>query len=151
MPYQRFNSSKRKSTYTGPTRAAVNRSSMRGWVDVHSPYDPTYVKELKDSIQASHRKWDPGQSVWHVNELFLDILVRLLKKHFDEVTTDLLNDENSVVPDNMFVPVFEALRQLPNGSMDKIYKSLANALHPDHGGNTELMVKLNNAYDDVRQ
>jgi len=149
MPYQRFNSYK-KTEYKGPTKAAIVRSSLgQGWVDVVSPYDRDYVEELKSSIQPSHRKWDPQSQVWHVNELYLEELVALLKKHFDEVTTNLLSEEP--VPSNLFRPVFEALKDLPNGNLDKVYKQLAVAVHPDHGGSDELMKKLNEAYQETRK
>jgi len=141
---------KTQSTYTGPTRAAINRSDKKGWVDLHTPYDKNFVQELKDRIQPSHRQWNPGQGVWHVNELFLDVAVELTRKFFNEVTTDLLQEEPKAVG-NMFVPVLQALAGLPNDGMDKVYKTLAMALHPDVGGSNELMTKLNQAYQEIRK
>ena len=144
MTYQRY---KKKTEYTGPTRASINRSTMQGWVDVISPFNSRYIEDLKTVIQPSHRKWDPDQRVWHVNEIFLEELVGLLKMHFDEVVTDLTEPPT----DNMFVPLFAALQGMPDGTMDKVYRTLSQALHPDHGGSTELMSKLNNAYDEVKK
>lgn len=149
MPYQRFTGTK-KSTYSGPTRAAINRSTMAGWVDLHTPFDKKFVDELKNQIQPSHRKWDPGQGVWHVNELFLDVVVELTKRYFDEVTTDLLQQPSIAVPENMFMPVLQALKSMPDGALDKVYRTLATALHPDHGGSNELMTKLNQAYQQIK-
>ena len=139
-----------KVEYKGPSKAAINRSKMKGWVDVVSPYDPDYIEDLKTVIQPSHRIWDKDQRVWHVNEMFLEELVGLLQMHFDEVTTDLVEPAEPATS-NMFKPVFEALKGMPDGAIDKVYKSLAFALHPDHGGSNELMTKLNGAYQEAKK
>ena len=146
MPYERFHQTKE---HKGPTRAAVNRSNMPGWVDLTTPYNEDFVRDLKDSIQSSHRKWEPIGKVWQVNQIYLDKVVPLLKKYFDEVTTDLLQEEP--VSSNLFRPVFDVLKGLPNGNLDRIYRSLAMACHPDQGGSEELMTKLNSAYDEVKK
>ena len=83
--------------------------------------------------------------------MFLDVVVELTKKFYDEVTTDLLQEATIAEPVNLFMPVFSALKTLPNGNMDKIYRSLAGALHPDVGGTNELMTKLNQAYEEAKQ
>lgn len=145
-----------KIAFKGPTKAAICKSKMDGWVDVHSPYNKEYVETLKTVIQPSHRKWDAEQSVWHVNQIYLEELVGILKMYFDEVTTDLVDDPNSSasassVPDNMFLPVLEALKGLSDGTMEKVFRSLAFAVHPDAGGSTELMTKLNEAHEQVRK
>jgi intergrase/recombinase len=144
QPKQSYTPKHSSKPYTGPTRASINKSYMKGWVDVVSPYKKDYVEDLKTVIQPSHRKWDPVKLVWHVNEMFLEELVGLLKMHFDEVITDLAEEEKTV--DNIFKPVFEALKN-DKDSCDKVYRALAFALHPDHGGTTEQMTKLNQAHD----
>ena len=136
-----------KIPFAGPTRAAINRSDTKGWVDVVSPYNADYIEDLKTVIQPSHRKWDPNQKVWRVSEIYLEELVGLLKMHFDEVTTNLTEPEQPAV-DNIFKPVFSALK---GDDMDKVYRALAFALHPDRGGSAEQMSKLNQAYQEVKK
>lgn len=145
MTYRRGQS----KPYSGPTKAAINRSKMTGWVDVVTPYLPDFVDELKSSIQPSHRQWDPAHKVWHVNELFLNELIPMLKRYFDEVTTDLLDSEET--SDNAFKAIFDILKKMPNGNIDKIYQQLAFALHPDRGGSNEQMRLLNEAYEKVKK
>ena len=146
MPYQKFHTAKK---HEGPTRASINKSAMAGWVELVTPFNELFVAELKSSIQPPHRKWDPEAKVWHVNEIYLDKVVPMLKKYFDEVITDLLQKEP--VSSNLFNPIFDVLKTMPNGIMVKIYRSLAFALHPDKGGNNELMAKLNEAYEDAQR
>jgi len=93
--------------------------------------------------------WNPDARFWEVQEMHLEKLITLLEKHFDEIETDLLSEE--AVPDNLFKPVFEALKQLPNGQMDKVYRSLSMACHPDVGGSDLLMKQLNEAYQGVKK
>jgi len=146
MPYQKFHTAKK---HEGPTRASINKSAMTGWVELVTPFNELFVAELKSSIQPPHRKWEPIGKVWQVNDIYLDKVVPMLKKYFDEVTTDLLQKEP--VPSNLFKPLFAILGELPNGTIDKVYRSLAFALHPDKGGNNELMAKLNEAYEDAQK
>ena len=139
---------RRKQTqYTGPTKAQILRSDRPGWVNVVTPWSQKFVDDIKTSIQPSHRKWNPDAKFWEVQEMHMELLITILQKHFDEVETDLKTDTQ--VPDNLFKPVFEALKQLPNGQLNKVYLSLAKACHPDAGGNNELMSKVNQAYQEV--
>ncbi len=137
----------RKVEYKGPSKAAINKSKMPGWVDVVTPYLAEFVEDLKTVIQPSHRTWDKDNRVWHVNELFLEELVGLLQMHFDEVTTDLVEAAEPAAS-NMFKPVFAELK---GDNLDKVYRALAQALHPDHGGNQEQMKLLNAAYQEAKK
>ena len=145
----RIYSRPRQAVYTGPTKAQILRSSKTGWLRVVTPYSAKFVEELKTWIQPSHRMWNPDARFWEVQEMHLEKLITLLEKHFDEIETDLLSEE--AVPDNLFKPVFEALKQLPNGQMDKVYRSLSMACHPDVGGSDLLMKQLNEAYQGVKK
>jgi len=140
----------RKKTYNakshiGPSRSAINKSQMDGWVDLVTPYNARFVEQLKLLVQPSHRRWDPVLKVWHVNELYLEDVIDLLGHFFDEVTTNLTVYDNNSSSDNVFKDVF---RILPDDCKSKVYKSLAFALHPDKGGSQELMAKLNEAFSD---
>ncbi|MGI9146036.1 MAG: hypothetical protein ACR2IK_05725, partial [Chloroflexota bacterium] len=48
---------------------------------------------------------------------------------------------------NQFAALFE---QLPADRREAAYRALARALHPDVGGDTELMMSLNLAFDRFR-
>jgi hypothetical protein len=67
--------------------------------------------------------------------------------HFDEVVTDLAEEENKV-PENMFAPIFDII---PEQYRDQVYRSMCQAVHPDHGGNVEQMKKLNEAYSNANK
>jgi len=138
---------KKQPEHTGPTRASLTKSaSMPGWLEVTTPYDWRFVDELKGEIQWPHRKWVPELGVWVVHEMFAEELVGMLSRHFDEVVSDLVEDDES--DENVFAKVFRVV----NGQYrDKVYTALAQALHPDHGGTHEQMVMLNEAYERAKE
>jgi len=150
MPYQRFSNRPgiywNYKPYTGPTRASILRGNSSDWIKVISPFDQRYVDELKTMIQPTHRRWDATEKVWHVHTLFLDTVVMLTKKFFDEVTTDLIDSPTD--DGNLFRQVFETI---PKDYIDKVYFALSQACHPDHGGTNEMMSQLNQAYEGAKQ
>lgn len=136
-----------KNEFKGINRAAINKSTISGWFDIVTPYNKRFVEELKNAIPGSQRRWKPEEKVWQIHELYLDKTVELLKRFFDEVTTNIFNNDDEPTIDNLFVPLFDIL---PDDTIDKVYTSLARALHPDVGGNAEQMSKLNQAYQAKR-
>lgn len=143
---------KPRTEYKGVREASILRSTKEGWVLVSTPYDAKLVEDLKSWIEPSGRSWNPETKFWEVKEIHLGTLVTILKKHFgDNVTQNLTTPALGTGPKNMFIPVLEALKQLPNGQMVKVYRALANACHPDVGGTNELMSKLNQAYQEVKK
>jgi len=146
---------KKRTEYKGPKEACILRSSKEGWILVSAPYlpdiTPHMVEDIKSYIDSSSRKWNPDTKYWEVKESCLETLITILKKHFgaDHVTQNLTTEET--VPSNLFKPVFEALKQLPNGQMDKVFRALSMACHPDVGGSNELQKKLNDAYTEVKK
>jgi len=152
MSYAYGQRQKPRTEYLGPREAAILKSAKDGWCNVSMPYDRPCIEDIKSWIETSGRRWNPDTKFWEVKEIHLSTLVTILKKHFgDKVTQNLTTADANVVPENMFVPVFEALKSMPNGGMTKVYRALAMACHPDKGGTNELMSKLNEAYEEAQK
>jgi len=147
MRYQKFY---KKDNFIGVKRASVNRSDSKGWVSLITPYNTEFLEELKMQIPGSMRRWIPDKKIWEVSDLYLDKAVLIMKQFFDEIITDMFDEEPKAV-ENVFQPLFEILKDMPNGSMEKVYRALSMALHPDVGGSAEQMIKLNQAYDMVKK
>jgi hypothetical protein len=128
------------------TRAGILKSTRQGWVRVVTPFDRDFVDDLKVMIPRDHRQWVPEDKHWLVNELFIKELVDIVRMHFDDVETDLGQKETIETTEGLFNQLFKVI---PKDHVDKIYKILAQALHPDHGGSTEQMTELNKAYQEV--
>jgi len=152
MAYQRR--TKPRVEYQGPKEAHILKSAKDGWVNVSAPYypdiTPHMVEDIKTYIDSSSRAWNPTTKFWEIKESSLPTMITILKKYYGDAITQNLTTSNASTPKNLFVPVFEALKALPNGDMDKVYRALAMACHPDKGGTNELMTKLNDAYSTIK-
>lgn len=156
MPFQRFSSYNRRPSYTnrpftppsGPQVARILKSAKEGWYDLSTPYNPGFVSEIKTKLTTSIRSYSPDTRMWSVHESALADAVELLKKYFTEV----VNCVGLSQPSKDLVSVFDELfKMIPKEYQDKVYMALAQAVHPDHGGTTENMTKLNKSYGDNRK
>jgi len=152
MSYQRYQ--KKRVEYQGPKEASILRSSKDGWLNVSAPYfsdiTPKMVADIKTYIDSSSRRWNPDTKFWEIKETCLGTLITILKKYFgDNVTQNLTTEEK--FSSNVFKPLFDILKSMPNDNMDKVYAALAIAIHPDHGGSDEQMKLLNGAYQEAKK
>ena len=118
-----------------------------GFVRLYCPYRRDFVEALKDNIEPRHREpiyeernGKQRFSHWRIVDIYVPDLVKLLEDFFpgQEIESDLVEDEGSWIE--------EMFRVIPDGKVDLVYRALAQALHPDLGGDEELMKKLNTAY-----
>ena len=65
MPYYRQSKSSNVK-FTGPSKAAILKDTVPGWIKVLTPYKADFVDELKSTVQPSHRVWEPVEKVWRV-------------------------------------------------------------------------------------
>ena len=135
-----------KKKYTGPTKAGIYKSDKENWVRVVAPWNQDFLDELKDTFQPSFRRWEPEAKQWLINDIYLEDIILLCKKYFDDVETDLTSDEPT--RENLFAQVFEVI---PKSYQKLVYRALTQAIHPDHGGSNGLMAQLNNAYEDISE
>lgn len=140
-----------KTEYKGPKEAAILKSNKDGWLNVSTPYSRALVEDIKSYIEPSGRIWNPSTKFWEIKEIYLGTLVSILKKHFGDNIIQNLTEEDKPLSSNVFKPVFDVLKTMPNGNMDRVYKALAIAIHPDHGGSNDQMKSLNEAYNDAKK
>ena len=130
----------------GVRRAAVLRSNLDGWVRVVTPYNANFVDALKADISPSHRKWDPANKSWLVNDAYLEELLVILRDHYDEVRTDL--DAKPRYGDSPY-KVMHLMPTAPDVLVKSAYRLLSMSVHPDRGGSDEIQVRLNLAYEEI--
>ncbi len=140
-----------RGDFKGPREAVIGRSSREGWLRVSTPYDEKLVLDLKNYIEPGSRKWDAETKYWEVKDTCLGTLITILKKHFGENVIQTLTQDEKRANANPFVELFMILKKMPNANLDKVYNSLALALHPDRGGSTAQMTALNQAYDEIKK
>jgi hypothetical protein len=120
-------------------RASILRSTEPGFVWLVTPYNKTFVDHLKADIPYPHRKWSDEKKQWLISESFLEELVGIMTQYY-EVDSNLSDPNES---SNLWIDVFRNIR---DEDCDRVFKSLAFALHPDRGGSPDQMKALNEAY-----
>lgn len=117
------------------------------WLRVYTPYSRNFVDYLKLSIAPQDRQPIFHESegkqrfdCWKIRRTYLDDIVKLLNDFWPgtEIVSDL--DEGTDWLDRLFEVV-------PDSKLDLVYRALAQALHPDVGGDEELMKRLNLVYE----
>mgnify|MGYP001609834074 CR=1 FL=1 len=131
--------------------AEIYGSSFEDWLRVYFDYDPDLIEDLKDTIPKRARRWDPEDRCWLILPSQKRALTHLLAEHGHTVKSFERNAPAGGTPrpspSPNFDPIEALLREIPTEMRAKVYRQLAIALHPDNGGDTELMKRLNVIWD----
>ena len=134
---------------TGPQKARILQSAKPKWYDISTPYNADFVQNIKSLIAPSMRSYDPATKMWSCHAGALAEVVDLLKVYYDEVINCVPVEDNK--PQDLLCVFDELFKMIPGEYQDKVYKALVQAVHPDHGGSNDNMVKLNKAYGDNKK
>jgi hypothetical protein len=110
-------------------------------------YDPRAVEIMK-SVPV-HR-WDAAHKLWTTESSW----VHLLAKRFHDKGFPVAIDEELWTPPDpkkLSAPMLALFDALPAHLRGPAYRALSKVLHPDAGGDTELMKQLNQAVEDRRK
>ena len=113
-----------------------------------TPYNQTFVEALKLAIPAPYREWSPEKKAWYIHQEYDETLVDLVESRGGRVS-----DKRPPVATTASIPgpLQEACTLLcvtpdaPISVAEAALKALARRHHPDVGGDTEMMQRLNNA------
>lgn len=112
------------------------------WLE--TPYVPDFVDDLKSSLPKFSRKWDPDLKMWWVATEFVDRARAVLRRHYE------LDGTTTMVTRNSDDSAWEILWLRPGAPFEVLraaYRALAQLHHPDVGGDTRKMQKINSAYE----
>lgn len=120
------------------------------------------VTFLKQAIPHSDRSWDPNTKTWTFIEKYLDGVDKFCKLVYGAQEVAVLNrqavegqSKQSVNPQVMITGIdatlLEFMKLLPYEAAQKAYKAACFVLHPDRGGNMELMSKLNASWQRIEK
>jgi hypothetical protein len=128
--------------------------------------DPTIfrlcVESLKSYIRADRRGYDPQAKYWHIDEgaelsfrKWLDYARSSLHARIEWEGESDYESEPQPPPkswqqQSVYLGPYNTLHLLPSAPPELIkaaYKCLAMKYHPDHGGSTQAMQKINEAYE----
>lgn len=136
----------------GPQKKATRATLWveGGWIMVRTPYNPEFIDELKNEIPREARKWDTEEKIWKVDASYADDLEKLVRKFYGEPTVvqqEVLVTASAPEDD----PYGMLLREAPNDVIKKVYLMIATKVHPDAGGSTESMTRVNQAWDAIKR
>jgi hypothetical protein len=104
-------------------------------------YDAHLIDTLKQAIPGRCRRWDPEQKVWAIGVRWWDTALRVFEMY------GLVEGVQSPAS------AWDALHLKPTAPpevVDVVYRTLAKLHHPDRGGSSAIMTRLNLAYEQVR-
>ena len=126
-----------------------------GGVILTFPFDRWLVDALKAEIPGHARTYDPGMRSWTVVPAYAGIAIRLMYQAFTDVeiidvaagpTFDRGGD-----PREAALIVLHLRPTAPPELVDAAYKCLARLHHPDAGGDTITMQRINSAVEQIRE
>jgi len=131
------------------TTATIIRQAD-GSAILHTPYDAEFVERLKATIPVSLRRWSKTDKTWVVSGSGIAQAVLLAHAFYDRV-----EDIPATPPaPSRFRPLtpHAVLHLLPDAPADLVpvvYRHLAKVNHPDRGGDTREMQRINEAYETI--
>lgn len=131
MPRQDFQSS-RTSVRGRGTVVVRGRSAF-----VSFPYDEILVDLFKHRFPT--RRWIPEQKVWEIPAALAEDCRNWLADQIGSAVVIKDTQDEYAWIDMIF-------KAVTGNNREALYKGLAKAFHPDTGGDTEIMKRINDAY-----
>lgn len=137
-----------------PTIVWQADGSVRLWW----PYHEVLLESFKQEIRSG-RRWDPVLSCWVVTPVMAEAAAHWLRTSFPEHTERREEPRAAPPPPPPPPPRMGAaepwaslhlLPSAPREVVDAAYKALARLHHPDLGGSTAAMQRVNDAYQKLR-
>ena len=113
-----------------------------------TPYDKDFVEALKWAIPVPYREWSPEKKTWHIYQEYDATVIDLVESRGGQAL-----DKRPATVDAAVLPgpLQEACALLcvtaeaPLSVAEAAFKALARRHHPDVGGDTAMMQRLNSA------
>jgi hypothetical protein len=135
-------------------RTAVITHTRTG-CELSCPYDEDFLQDLKDSIPGFARKWDAERKLWAIKIPYVEIAVSVARLFFSATERGKREEgaKQSATPcarphydPQSDHSVLHLLPSAPQELVKAAYRCLALLNHPDRGGDTATMQKINSAF-----
>lgn len=126
---------------------AVTISPTYGGYYLRFPFDEDVIASLRD-LPKHVRRWVPEQKAWFVATAYLDRAEWILERRWPGCLD--VPEFASSAPDPGPYAVLYLLPSAPPEVVKAAYRALSLSLHPDRGGDTAAMQRVNAAYDQIR-
>lgn len=130
------------------SRTATLIRQPDGTAKLFTPYSEAFVERLKATIPVSLRRWDKADKCWVVSGSGITqavILAQVFYDRIDEITEPAPRSAGTPTP----FAILHLLDDAPADLVPVVYRHLAKVNHPDRGGDTREMQRLNEAYETI--
>ncbi len=118
------------------------------------PYSAFVVSELKRAVPAPLRTYDPDSKTWTVAGRYVSAVYHVLAQVFGEVDVEGSRsgaaDRGRPSSDDPWV-ILHLRPTAPPELVSAAHKCLAKLHHPDAGGSTAVMQRINRAVESIRE
>ena len=126
------------------------------WVELVAPYVAQLVTEIKVHIEPRHRKYQPDAKTWLVLRADKALLLRIAQRSCDVLDTSALVSasvrlETAPGPAQAAYAVLDLLPSAGAELVKAAYRIKAKSAHPDLGGTTQAMARINAARDAIEK
>lgn len=119
-----------------------------------SDFDREFIDELKARIPGSKRKFnakkDGHDNSWSIAVTELDTLLEIAEKYY---IISVINDNNpknnvtEIISEEKKIDCYRLMFQsVPLEQMKKMYRFLIKSFHPDRGGDSDILLAINQAW-----
>ncbi len=117
--------------------------------DVTFPYDAFVVAGIKRAVPAPLRTYDPDTKTWTVAGRYVSAVYQVLAQVFGDVDIEgTPPGSESQASDDPWV-ILHLRPTAPPELVTAAHKCLAKLNHPDRGGSTAVMQRINNAVESI--
>jgi hypothetical protein len=136
-----------------------------GAIEIRTPYHAEFVDALKLGIPSFFRSWNPDDKVWIVKSTYADQAIAIARLWFSPVEVfgkprssgnEYRSSHNATPPppprsgsDDPFRTLY-LINTAPPEVITASYRALSRKHHPDLGGDTATMQRINAAYDQLK-
>ncbi len=118
------------------------------------PFDRDVVEGIKNIVPVHSRTYDPDEKAWYIAPAYFVPVRNLLTATFMQVEMDADREPFTPPPTPKPQTSYHVLHLQPTAPpelVDAAYKTLSRLHHPDQGGDTETMQRLNAAVSIIRK
>ena len=126
-----------------------------GTLAITFPYRAWLVDDIKRLIPAGSRAYDADTRTWLISNELATLAIQILEREFGEVDVERGSSRRTApTPIRKADSEYSEMHLLPTAPgyvVEAVFRAMAKANHPDRGGSTEAMKRLNLAYEALQR
>jgi hypothetical protein len=127
----------------GEEVAKVWLNEEKGVICARFPYKIKVIEEIRKKIPKGKKSWNPTDKIWEFSVEAVNLVVQIMTENFQKVVDLTQAAPPMPISQNGSDPL---LSLLDEDDVQRIYKLLAKKYHPDTGGDSDKMARINQIF-----